>query len=150
MAQATTASGVRQLLILVGDGGSPETFVHPCSINSQRGLVLTADTNDVIVPDCEDPDLMAWVEREKVSLGGTINGEGTLNVPDLDLFWDWFESSDPKNVKVVVDLEAVNGGRVFSGAWHLTNFELGGERGQKVSASITLQSSGAILKSNNS
>lgn len=149
MAQAKTASGVRQLLIKVGDGADPEAFTHPCTINSQRGLQLTADTNDVVVPDCADPDLMAWVEREKVSLSGAITGEGTLNTPDLDLFWEWFESPDPKNVMVVVDVDAADGGRIFTGPFLLTAFELAGEPGNKAQASITLQSSGAIVKSNN-
>lgn len=148
MAQATTVPG-KSLLIKVGDGGSPETFTHNCTINAERGLQLSAQTNDVNVPDCDDPDLMAWVEREKVSLSGTINGSGTLNAPDQDLFWAWLSGSSTKNVKIVTDIAGASGGRVFSGAFHCTNFELSGNRGEKVNASITLQSSGAITFANN-
>jgi hypothetical protein len=148
MAQATTIPG-KSLLIKVGDGGSPETFVHNCSINAERGLVLTAQTNDVNVPDCDDPDLMAWIEREKISLGGQINGAGTLHAEDVDLYFAWLASSSTKNVKVVTDISGASGGRVFTGAWHCTNFEISGNRGEKCSASITLLSSGAITIANN-
>lgn len=148
MAQATTVPG-KSLLIKVGDGGDPETFAHNCSINAERGLQLSAQTNDVNVPDCDDPDLMAWVEREKVSLSGSINGAGTLNAPDQDLFWAWFNSSDPRNVKVITDIAGASGGRIFSGAFHCTNFEISGTRGEKVNCSITLASSGAITMANN-
>lgn len=149
MALATTASGVRQLLIKVGDGADPEVFAHPCLINSQRGLKLAAETNEIIVPDCADPDLMAWIQREKKSLSGGIDGAGVLHVPDLEDYFNWFKSADPKNVKTVVDLPSVSGGRIFTGAYHLTNFEITGERGDKVQCSISLQSTGEITIANN-
>lgn len=148
MAQATTVPG-KSLLIKVGDGATPEVFTHNCSINAERGLQLSAQTNDINVPDCDDPDLMAWVEREKVSLSGQITGAGTLNAEDQDLFWDWFKSPDTKNVKVVTDIAGASGGRVFSGAFHCTNFEISGNRGEKCTCSITLQSSGEITMANN-
>ena len=148
MAQATTVPG-KSLLIKVGDGESPETFTHNCSINAERGLVLSAQTNDVNVPDCDDPDLMAWVEREKVSLSGQINGAGTLNAEDVDLYFAWLKDPLARNVKVVTDIAGASGGRVFTGAWHCTNFEISGNRGEKCSCSITLLSSGEITIANN-
>ncbi|MGE0828941.1 MAG: phage tail tube protein [Hyphomonadaceae bacterium] len=148
MAQAVTVPG-KSLFIKVGDGGSPETFTHNCSINAQRGLQLSAQTNDVNVPDCDDPDLMAWVEREKVSLSGAINGSGVLNAPDQDLFWEWFSSADPKNVKVITDIAGASGGRVFTGAWLCTGFDITGNRGEKCQCAITLASNGAITFANN-
>lgn len=148
MAQAKTASGSK-LLVKVGDGGTPETFAHSCTINAQRGLALTAETNDINVPDCDDPDLVTWVEREKRSLSGTITGEGVLNTPDIETYFNWWKSPDPKNVKVVVDVPAADGGRIFTGAFLLTQFELTGNRGDKVTASLSMASDGAITISNN-
>lgn len=148
MAQANSIPG-RSLLIKVGDGGDPETFTHNCSINAERGIVLTAQTNDVNVPDCDDPDLMAWVEREKVSLSGQINGSGTLHAQDQDLFWEWITSNSPKNVKAITDIAGASGGRIFTGAWHCTNFEISGNRGEKCNCSITLLSDGIITFANN-
>lgn len=149
MAQAKTARGTK-LLIKIGDGGSPsETFAHNCSVNAARSFQLSANTNDTNVPDCDDPDLMAWVEREKVSLSGTVNGAGVLNTPDLEFFFDYVADSDPKNCKIVVDVPGSDGGRVFTGSFLCTDFQISGDRGQKTDMSITLQSTGAITIANN-
>lgn len=148
MAQATTVRGSK-LLVKLGDGTTPEQFIHNCTINNQRGIQLSANTNDTNVPDCDDPDLMAWVEREKVSLSASVTGEGTLNAPDVDIFWDWFTDADARNAKIVLDIPGASGGRIFTGAWHCTGFEVSGTRGEKVTCSITLQSSGIVVKTNN-
>jgi predicted secreted protein len=143
MAQAKTARGTK-LLIKIGDGGSPEAFVHNCSISGARSFQLTSQTNDVNVPDCDDPELMAWLEREKVSLGATIQGAGVLNTPDLEFFYDYASSSDPKNIRVVVDVPGADGGGYFSGAFHCTDFQISGDRGQKTDFTATFQSTGEV------
>lgn len=143
MAQATTIRGTK-ILVKIGDGGSPETFAHNCSVNGARSFQLSAQTNDVNVPDCDDPDLMAWIEREKVSLGATVNGAGICNTPDIEFFFDYAADSDPKNCRIVVDTTGANGGGYFAGAFHCTDFQINGDRGTKADMSITLQSSGAI------
>lgn len=143
MAQAKTARGTK-LLVKIGDGGDPESFTHNCTINGARSFQLTSQTNDVNVPDCDDPDLMAWIEREKVSLGATIQGAGILNTPDVEFFFDYAKDSDPKNVRVVVDVIGADGGGYFEGSFHCTDFQINGDRGQKQDCSITLQSTGEI------
>lgn len=149
MALAKTAKGTK-LLIKVGDGATPtEAFAVMCTINAERGIQFTADTNDVTVPDCADPDLLAWTEREKRAIQATISGAGVLNTPDIATFFAWVSSSAVKNVKVVVDVPSADGGRIFSGAFHCTQFELTGNVGDKVQCSIQLQSSGAITIANN-
>lgn len=143
MAQAKTARGTK-LLIKIGDGGGAETFTHNCSINGARSFQLQAQTNDVNVPDCDDPELMAWIEREKVSLGATIQGAGVLNTEDLEFFFDYAADADPKNMRIVVDVPGADGGGYFSGAFLCTDFQVSGDRGQKTDFSATFQSSGAI------
>lgn len=148
MAAPTTARGTK-LLIKVGDGEDPEVFSHPCTISGQRAIVFTSTVNEVNVPDCALPDQLAWIEREKVSVSAAINGEGTLNAPDADLFFEWVTDEDEKNVKCVIDIPGSTGGRIYSGAFHCTQFEEGGNRGEKVNASIQLQSTGVVTKTNN-
>ena len=148
MAQAKTARGTA-LLVKVGNGATPEVFAHNCTINGQRALQFSAQTNDVNVPDCDTPEQLAWVEREKVSVGAQITGEGVLNTTDLATYFDWVTGEDTKNVKVVVDVPSGDGGRIMSGAFHCTQFDISGNRGEKVTASITLQSSGAVTIANN-
>lgn len=137
-----------QLLIKVGDGGTPEQFAHPCSINTTRGIQFTAETNDSTIPDCDNPDAIAWVGRDKKSLSATITGQGTLNAADQDIFFDWFESEDTQNVKVADTITGANGGRIYTGAFHLTQFEKTGTVGEKVTVNITLVSDGPVVKTN--
>lgn len=149
MAKATTVGG-SALLIKVGDGAEPtEQFTHPCSINAQRGLALSANTQDTNLPDCDDPEAPDWIEREITTKDGTITGAGTLHADDQDLFFDWFDGGELKNVKVFTNRSGATGGRIYTGAFLCTNFEITGAKGEKVQCNITLKSSGAIVKTNN-
>lgn len=148
MTASNTIRGTK-LLIKIGDGGSPEVFAHPCSFAGQRSMQLQAQTNDVTVPDCDLPDQLAWVEREKVSVSATISGEGVLNAEDQDIFFDFVTDEDPRNVKTYTDVAGSAGGRIYAGSYHCTQFEISGTRGEKITANIQMQSTGVITKTNN-
>lgn len=135
-----------QLLIKIGDGASPEQFTQYCSVNTQRGITFTAGTNDQDVIDCDDPEALAWVIREKTNLSVTINGSGTVNTPDIETFFDFLVSPDPRNCQVIVDVPSADGGLGFEGALHLTEFTITGNRGEKMSTSMTMVSDGIISK----
>lgn len=128
-----------QLFIKVGDGASPELFAHPCLINTKRGIQFQSSTNKIVTPDCDNPDDPAWTEAIKDSLGATINGAGTLDVASVADYDEWFRSPDSKNVQVW--LAALGH---WGGAYHLTNFEITGDRGSLAEVSITLESDGII------
>lgn len=145
MTSAVVVKG-SQLLVKIGDGGSPETFAHPCSINAERGIQFSAETRNNNVPDCDDPEAVVWQGTEKSSLSCTITGSGTLNASDQDIFWGWYESELTKNVKVYTNISGATGGRIYTGAFHLTQFELTGNTGEKVQVRITLVSDGAITQ----
>lgn len=149
MAEVKHARGVK-LLIKVGNGASPEVFATYCSINAERGITFNAGSNDQDIPDCSDPDAIAWVVREKTNLSASISGAGMLNTPDVQEFYDWLTSDDSRNVKVVVDVPSSDGGVIFSGAFHLTEFAITGNRGEKMQASVTLASDGEITAGANS
>lgn len=134
-----------KLLLKIGNGAGPEVFTAMCSINAARGIQFSASTNEQNVPDCADPDLMAWASREKVALSASINGAGMVNTPDLTDLFDWFSSADTKNCQLhLADVVLADGGGYWAGALHLTDFQVTGDRGAKAEVSITLQSDGAI------
>lgn len=144
MAQATVVAG-RLLLIKVSDGGGSPIFAHPCMINAARGINFTAETNSQRVPDCDNPELIAWQEREKVSLSAAINGAGVLHTPDTEFYFDWFKSEDPIAVRVEFSgVSGANGGGYWAGDFHLTSFEITGDLGDKVQVSIGLESDGEV------
>lgn len=146
MAQVETFNGSK-ILVKIGDGGSPETFAHPCLINTSRSVQGSVTTVDSVVPDCSDPDAPAWIEREKDSISYTISGEGLMNRADIGDYLAWLKSADPKNVQVVI-ADGLSGAQVLSGAFHLTEFQISGTRKEKATCSITLVSDGVVSEAN--
>lgn len=130
-----------QLYIKVGDGATPEVFAHPCLINTQRGISFTSSTNKVIVPDCDNPDDPAWSEAIKDGLAATINGSGVLdNKAATITFYDaWFRATASRNVQVWLGTMGY-----WSGAFHLTGWEVTGDRNNNAEAKLTLESDGPI------
>lgn len=138
-----SARGVK-LVLKKSNGESPEDFDPICSINTSRGITFSSPTNEFPDIDCDDPEAVAWLLREKQSLSAAFTGAGTLNTPDVELFYDWLTSPDSESCQVVVDVPALDGGVAFEGNLHLTDFEITGDRGAKLECSITCASDGEI------
>lgn len=143
----TAAKVVRgkSLLIKVSDGGGTPVYAHPCLINAARGIVFSSNTNQTRIPDCDDPELIAWVKREKTDISASINGAGVLHTPDTEFYYDWVTSADPIAVRVELNgVTSGDGGGYFAGNFHCTNFEVSGDVGDYTQASIGLESDGAV------
>lgn len=140
MAAITTLRGT-QLYIKVGDGASPETFAHPCLINTKRGIKFQSSTNKVIVPDCDNPEDPAWSDAIKDALSASIDGAGTLdNKSAVVSFYDgWFRDTNSRNVQVWLGTMGH-----WDGAFHLTNWEVNGDRNDNAQATLTLESDGVL------
>ena len=142
MAQPHTFSA-KLLLIQLGDGGAPETFSAPCGLTT-RGIQLSKETNDTTVPDCDDPDLPAWTERDVVSLSGEISGSGILAGAAVATWRAAYFSTDSVTCRVRINDTGANGGGYFQGEFHLTQFNITGEIGNKAQVEVTLVSDGEI------
>lgn len=141
MAKPTTASGSK-LSVWLGDGASPEVFASPCGLTT-RGINFSATSNDVTVPDCDDPDAPAWVERVVESLQAGVSGSGVLALEAQSTWEDFFFGGVAKNCRVVIDWGA-GGTRRYDGAFICTGFNITGARGSKIEVEIALQSDGEI------
>ena len=148
MAEVKHARGTK-LLLKVASVAAPTVFTTFCSINAERGITFTAGANDQDIPDCDNPDKIAWVVREKTNLSVSITGSGVLDTSDVQKFYDWLISENTLPVKVIVDVPAASGGVTFTGPFHLTEFSITGDRGEKMQASIGLSSSGAVTSAAN-
>ncbi|SEQ33031.1 Phage tail tube protein [Faunimonas pinastri] len=138
MTSPSTISGTR-LLIKVGDGASPQVFVHPCLINAERGIQWGSTSNDDVVPDCDAPEAPGWNQTTKDGLNATITGAGKLDTSDI-AFWDtWFRSDDAKTIQVWVADKGY-----WSGEFKLTEWSITGDRGSKATVSLTLKSDGEV------
>jgi hypothetical protein len=142
MAQPTTRRWTK-LTIWPGDGASPEDFTSQVCGLTSKGFTLAGETTDTVVPDCDDPDLPAWVERTTRSLSATLSGSGVMAEETLAFWRTWALSGEEKNVRVALDLAGTDG--YFAGAFVLTSFELTGEEGNgKINIALEMASTGAI------
>lgn len=139
MAQPITIKAT-QLFIKIGNGASPETFSHPCLINTSRGIQFQSNGQDVAVPDCNDPEALAWTDHTKMELSATISGAGLLDTENIDTFDAWFSTDTAKNIQVWLNTHGH-----WTGAFKLTDWQVNGSgRGAKAEATLTLKSSGIV------
>lgn len=143
MAAVKHARGVK-LLLKVGNGASPEVFTAFCTVNAARGISFTAAMREFNIPDCADPDEIAWVAREAESLSVNVTGAGILDTGDTEDFYDWWVSGESKNCQIVVDVPSADGGVIFEGLFKLPEWSITGDRGAKQEASLTLASDGEV------
>jgi predicted secreted protein len=134
------------LLVQIGDGATPtEVFAHDCLINTERGISFASETNRQVIPDCDAPDSLAWSVVNKDALSATISGAGMLHTASVEEWHDWFNSDDAKNVRVTLNgVSAANGGGHWAGAFKLTGWEITGNRNEKATVSVTLESDGPV------
>lgn len=138
-----------KLLLKVAKPATPTVFEAFCSINAARGISFTSSTSDFNLPNCDDPEEIAWVVREKDGLSVAVNGAGILNTPDIKTYFEWLKDPNSWPAMMVVDVPVVDGGVIFAGNFHLTDFDITGDRGGKAENSIALASDGEIEISDN-
>jgi hypothetical protein len=127
-----------QFLIQVGDGADPEVFAEPCGFTT-KGFNQTANMQETAVPDCNDPDAPAYIERAVDTLSSEISASGVLAGEAFDLFQDYFSSIASRNCKVFI--KGQTGGN-YAGKYILSAFNITNSRGQKHNVDITLSSDG--------
>lgn len=139
MTKPTVIAGTK-LLILVGDGASPEVFAQPCGLTNNT-FALTSATGSTVVPFCDDPEAAAWDSKEVTSLSAQVTGSGVMAVESFDIWNNWFLSGESKNAEIKLDNAALG---MYEGPWILSSFKLTGTRGQKVTVDITLDNADII------
>jgi predicted secreted protein len=134
------------MLILVGDGATPEVFAAPCGLTS-KGFDTAASSNEVAVPDCDDPDAPAWIERVVKSLSSKVTGSGVLAAESFDVWRDWSLSGLAKNVRVELQPPTGSTGLAlgyYAGSFILSAFSLKAALGDKVTVDVTMDSDGQV------
>jgi hypothetical protein len=141
MATPTTIKGgkVRVLLDLTGGG----TYAAPCGFTS-RSITLNKALNDFQLPDCDDPDTIDWLGRDAVSLSMSVSGEGVLASESVETWLDAWE--DVESVAVKVEWEFPSKTITWTGNMHVENFEVGAQNAQRATASVSMQSDGAMTR----
>lgn len=148
MAYLKGAKGSQLLIKLLtsAEGVVPKVFGAPCSINAEREFALEVNVNESVAIDCENPEAPQWVERTPDTLSATITGGGRMHTADYADWWDRTVSGVPQEVQVVTNVAAADGGDIVEGFFIITNLSKSGARGGDLEASITLQSTGPLTR----
>lgn len=139
MTKPTTLAGTK-LLIMVGDGASPEVFAEPCGLTTKK-FSLNAASSTTNVPDCDDPDAPSWTERDVTALSGQTTGSGVLGTESFAVWKEWAMSGESRNCRVKLNTAALGW---FEGQFILSTFTLTGEKGTRMQVEVSLDSDGQL------
>lgn len=142
MAQPTTAR-FGKFKVKLGNGATPEVFSVPCGFTS-KSLTLTKNLTEVNLPDCDDPDAVAWVGRDAESLSASISGEGVLAAESVETWLDAWENVDSISVEVDVEFPAKT--LRWVGKMHIATLNPSAEQGGRVTMSVEMQSDGELVR----
>lgn len=142
MAQPVTAK-FGKFRVLLGSGAAPYTYAAPCGFTS-KSLTLTKDLTDVNLPDCDDPDAVAWVGRDAASLSASVSGEGVLASESVETWLNAWEDVNAIPVKIEVEFPAKT--ITWTGMMHISTFTTGAEQGGRATATVELQSDGELVR----
>jgi hypothetical protein len=124
---------------------APSVFTKLCGFNSIE-ITLEKELNDTTVPDCDNPDAPAWVERDVVSQSGSFSCEGVAAREALPFIEAATLSALSTNVRIVIAGMGLGGAtpnRQYAGRFHVQH-ALQGERGNKWQITVEGESDGAI------
>lgn len=142
MAKPTTYVGSSVALFL--EEATAGTFTRPCGLNSHT-ITFSKNTQDVTVPDCDDPEAAAWIERGVESLDMSGSGSGVLAAEAVDRWWAAFNSTESINARLYIGAaDDTTNGHYWEGKVHVTQFEVTGERGNKAEVNVSFVSDGEV------
>jgi hypothetical protein len=142
MAQPTTAR-FGKFRVLLGNSATPIVYTSPCGFTS-KSLTLIKDLTEVTLPDCDDPDAVAWVGRDANTLSASVSGDGVCAAESVDTWLDAWESVESVPVKVELEFPAKT--ITWTGLMHVNSLNPSAEQGGRVTMSIEMQSDGALTR----
>lgn len=145
MTVATTVSG-RRVYVRIGDGNSPETFSHRCSMNGERSLALTVETGKVVVPDCDNPEAPGWPATIKTVISAAISGEGVVHIPDLAFFYAMIIEEGSRNFEIAIVDSSDTVLAQWDGRFHITSFVPTGPQDGLLTMQMAAESDGPLSK----
>ncbi|HEY1750321.1 MAG TPA: hypothetical protein VGG29_03605 [Caulobacteraceae bacterium] len=104
-----------QIILLIGNGATPEVFSHSASINTTRGFTGSAKFSSTDVADDTNPSAAAKTVRAIQSTDLSFDGAGTADGPSSLNMLQWSQGVNPqRNCKIVFNLSGANGGFTIS------------------------------------
>lgn len=142
MADPTTVK-FGKFRVLLSNGATPPVYAAPCGFSS-KSLTLTKNLTEINLPDCDDPDAVAWVGRDAQSLSASVSGDGVLASESVETWLDAQESAESIGVKVEVEFPTKT--ITWTGLMHIATFTTGAAQGGRATASVEMQSDGELVR----
>lgn len=120
------------------------TYAAPCGFTT-KSFILTKNLQEINIPDCDDPDQVAWVGRDAQSLTAQITGEGVAAAESVPTWNDAFQSES--SIPARVEIEFSTGMLVYEGYFQVESLTFGAEQGGRVTLNVSMQSDGIIVDS---
>ena len=140
MAYADTAD-FADLVVEVEWVASSGTYAKVCGITS-RGVNRQSNMATNEVPECDDETLPNQVERSVQSQEVTISGSGVWAKQSHEKMLDWWYSGGAKNIRVYHANVDSGDTEYESGSAFLTQLSNQAEKGQKVTAEVSIEFDG--------
>lgn len=138
MASGTTST-FGNFKVEVGDGATPtEAFAFLCGLTS-KGLNMSSDVVTSEVPDCSNEDLPSWQEKDIKSISATISGSGMWTSEAHETMFQWWFTGAKKNVKVSWMVAETGDVKTLTGPCVLTSLGQAVDKGNRLSAEISLE-----------
>lgn len=142
MAQPTTAR-FGKFTVKLGDSATPVVYTAPCGFTS-KSLILTKNLTEVNLPDCDDPDAVAWIGRDAASLSAEVTGQGVAaaeSVPTWLAAWENVESV-PVKIELVFPAKTIT----WTGFMQVSVLTIGAQQGGRVTLDVTMSSDGELVR----
>lgn len=141
MTQATRIKGGKLRVLL--DLASTGTYSAPCGFSS-KSLSFTKGTEEVNIPDCDDPDKVDWVGRDATSLSIGVSGEGILAYESAETWLDAWESVESVPAKIEIEFPAKT--ITYTGRMHVSDLAMDAPNGRTVTNNVTMASDGEMVR----
>lgn len=140
----TSAGSAPQTTGVSAQIAGPVTYLAPCGFTS-KSFTLTKNLQEIDIPDCDDPDAVAWIGRDAQNLSAVITGEGVAaaeSVPDWNDAWQSVESIPAK-----VEIEFSSGTLTYTGLFQVDSLAFNAEQAGRVTLNVNMQSDGEVVDS---
>ncbi|WP_299734654.1 phage tail tube protein [uncultured Roseobacter sp.] len=144
MAQAVTQK--YEELVLQVETSTPGQYATICGLIDVE-ISRTANLDTVEIPDCDDESLPLSVEKQVRNIEISASGTGVWAQSSHETLMDWFYSSATKNIRIGNLNASVGDTEYETGPAILTDLSNSRTKGQKVTASISIEFDGTPVRS---
>lgn len=137
-----SAAAAPQVAGMAQPPGNLITYAAPCGFTS-KSFTLTKNLQEIDIPDCDDPDAVAWVGRDAQNLSAVITGDGVAAAESVPLWNDAWQAVD--SVPAQIEIEFSSGVLTYTGYFQVDELAFTAEQAARVTLAVNMQSDGEVV-----